>query len=242
MFQPRILVTFKEEESWIECCFLPQGFSPDFHNGWNEMMLYFLSAFIYNLLPVVICLLFEEQNVFSWKAGDAKGDRRMDHMLVLQNTPPNTFSNIPLIHGRWINKSFWYLLWPKWLTYSTFFVLRLVWTQNIPETMAFFKICLIMISCRNLISWKDIWPFVKTFLPFVLVWTPVIHFATFPPLLFPRLRGSGGLTLSSLSYKRRFPPSSLDIAPISELKCSLFLSNRSGEVGFDVIHACDNKK
>ena len=44
-------------------------------------------------------------------------------------------------------------------------------------------------------------PFVETFLPFVLVWTPVIHFATFPPLLSPRLRGSGGLTLSSLSYK-----------------------------------------
>ena len=56
---------------------------------------------------------------------------------------------------------------------------------------------------------------------------PFCHFST---LLFPRLRGSGGLTLSSLSYKRRFQPSSLlDIAPISKLKNSLFSTNRSEE-------------
>ena len=47
---------------------------------------------------------------------------------------------------------------------------------------------------------------------------PFCHFST---LLFPRLRGSGGLTLSSLSYKRRFQPSSLlDVALIS--KAELF--------------------
>ena len=120
------------------------------------------------------------------------------------------------LHGRWINKSFLGIYYGQSGSHTQFYCcLKLVWTQNLPKAMAFFKICLIMISCLNLISWKDIWPFVKTFLPFVLVWTPVIHFATFPPLLFPRLRGSGGLTLSSLSYKRWFPPSSLDIASIS---------------------------
>ena len=111
-----------------------------------------------------------------------------------------------LIHGGEI-------IWPGWNARKPkikrqgkkiiFYVLRFIWANsrfiNSPSSFI-------------LISWKDFEPLAETFLTICLGLDACNPFCHISPTFVPRLRGSRGLTLSPLSYKRRFPSS---LSPLS---------------------------
>ena len=114
-----------------------------------------------------------------------------------------------LLLRKYLHFPFWNLYCPK-----IYFKVR---------AMASSQIRLIIILCLHLISWKDISPLCWNFLTICLGLDARNPFCHFSSTFVPRLRGSRGLTLSSLSYKKFHH---LDIVPTS-LQAVFFVFDQS---------------